>query len=364
MWSSADRDICPRSRGAILAEPGQSAHGAARAARGILAADSKEELPCSNDCSFFAYGLARLSDLPRRRSSTRSPSSAASACRRPLDGAPGRRWACALAIDRALLTVFAVQHSVMARRWFKECWTQIVPWAIERSTYVLCASLALLLLFWQWRPIGIEIWTVENARAARRPAGRCSPPAGRTCSIVTFLINHFDLFGLRQVWLPLIGKPYTRDAVPHAAALPLRAASALLRLPARVLDDADDDAGAPRVRGRHDRLHRARDPVRGARSRRRARRGLRGVPPARADAGARRHRAAPALAVASTPAQAAERPETRSYPRPFGCRPGMCRSSWAMPWERKAMSARQNGQYAGRHSARRPRCSTATASSC
>src|SRR4029450_6029485 len=71
----------------------------------------------------------------------------------------------ALAIDVGLLTIFAVQHSVMARRWFKERWTQIIPWSIERSTYVLCASLALLLLFWQWRPIGIQIWSVENATA-------------------------------------------------------------------------------------------------------------------------------------------------------------------------------------------------------
>ena len=81
---------------------------------------------------------------------------------RQLDGELQTSLSAALAIDGALLTLFAVQHSVMARRWFKERWTQIVPWAIERSTYVLCASVALLLLFWQWRPIGIQIWSVEN----------------------------------------------------------------------------------------------------------------------------------------------------------------------------------------------------------
>jgi protein-S-isoprenylcysteine O-methyltransferase Ste14 len=122
----------------------------------------------------------------------------------PLDGSlPG-----ALAIDCALLTVFAVQHSVMARRWFKERWTRIVPWAIERSTYVLCASLALLLLFWQWRPLGMPIWTVEND-IARFVLWTLFAAGWSTVLIVTFLINHFDLFGLRQAWLPLLGRPYT-----------------------------------------------------------------------------------------------------------------------------------------------------------
>ena len=126
-----------------------------------------------------------------------------------LDGPPQSAWPMALAIDGLLLTIFAVQHSVMARRWFKDWWTQIVPWTIERSTFVLFASLALILLFWQWRPIGIQIWTVDNP-FIRAVLWALFAAGWGTVLVVTFLINHFDLFGLRQVWLPLIGKPYTR----------------------------------------------------------------------------------------------------------------------------------------------------------
>ena len=125
-----------------------------------------------------------------------------------LDGPSQGSITTALLIDALLLIVFAVQHSVMARRWFKERWTQIIPWAIERSTFVLCASAALLLLFWKWRPIGIEVWTVDNDLA--RVALWILFAAGwGTVLVMTFLINHFDLFGLRQVWLLLIGKTYT-----------------------------------------------------------------------------------------------------------------------------------------------------------
>jgi len=125
-----------------------------------------------------------------------------------LDGPSEGPIMAALVIDAALLTVFALQHSVMARRWFKERWTQIVPWAIERSTYVLCASAALLLLFWQWRPIGIPVWTIENGYL-RLIAWTLFAAGWATVLVMTFLINHFDLFGLRQVSLLLIGKPYT-----------------------------------------------------------------------------------------------------------------------------------------------------------
>ena len=138
---------------------------------------------------------------------------------RRLDGPLQTSLPEALAIDCALLTIFAVQHSVMARKWFKERWTQVVPWAIERSTYVLCASLALLLLFWQWRPIGIQIWSVENA-AAGIVLWTLFAAGWATVLTVTFLINHFDLFGLRQVWLPLIGRPYVR--VSFRTPLPYR----------------------------------------------------------------------------------------------------------------------------------------------
>ena len=113
----------------------------------------------------------------------------------------------AACIDAGLLALFALQHSIMARKWFKERWTQIVPWAIERSTYVLCASLALLILFWQWHPIGVSVWTVDGPRARLAIWVACAVGWG-TVLAMTFYISHFDLFGLRQVWLPFRGRPY------------------------------------------------------------------------------------------------------------------------------------------------------------
>jgi protein-S-isoprenylcysteine O-methyltransferase Ste14 len=127
---------------------------------------------------------------------------------RTLDGVPSGSLPVALAIDAGLLTLFAVQHSVMARKWFKEWWTRIVPTPIERSTYVLFSSLALILLFWQWRPIGIQIWSVEDPTARLILRALFAFGFGLVL-LSTFLINHFDLFGLRQVWLYLLGRPYT-----------------------------------------------------------------------------------------------------------------------------------------------------------
>jgi len=128
---------------------------------------------------------------------------------RTLDGTPSGPLAVAFAIDVGLLTLFAVQHSVMARKWFKDWWTRVVPRPLERSTYILFSSLALILLFWQWRPLGGVVWSIED------PVGRMVVRGlfafGWALILVsTFLINHFDLFGLRQVWLNLLGRPYTR----------------------------------------------------------------------------------------------------------------------------------------------------------
>jgi protein-S-isoprenylcysteine O-methyltransferase Ste14 len=126
-----------------------------------------------------------------------------------LDGAATEAFLTALLIDAGLLAVFAIQHSVMARPWFKRRWTQVVPWAIERSTYVLFASLALALLMWQWRPLGGIVWTVESP-ALRGAIWAAFAYGWLQVLVMTFLIDHFDLFGLRQVWLHLIGRQYTR----------------------------------------------------------------------------------------------------------------------------------------------------------
>lgn len=122
-------------------------------------------------------------------------------------GRTGPLWE-ALFIDAGLLMLFAVQHSVMARPWFKRGWTRFVPKPAERSTYVLLSSLALLLLFWQWQPIGGAVWTVEQPALRMVLYGFFAIGWFLVLSS-TFLINHFDLFGLRQVFLVLIGKPYT-----------------------------------------------------------------------------------------------------------------------------------------------------------
>ena len=124
-----------------------------------------------------------------------------------LDGPRQIPLTAALAVDLGLLGLFALQHSGMARPAFKRQWTRFVPEPIERSTYVLLSSLALLLLFWQWQPIGGVVWQVEQPLAVAALYGIFAT-GWLIVLVTTFLINHFDLFGLRQVWLHLRGKPY------------------------------------------------------------------------------------------------------------------------------------------------------------
>lgn len=114
-------------------------------------------------------------------------------------------FAEAVIVNLVLMSVFAIQHSVMARQGFKQWWTQFVPRSVERSTFVLFASLALILLYWQWRPIPTIMWSIANPNVALAVTA-LSLVGWFVVLLSTFLINHFELFGLHQVYSNFMGR--------------------------------------------------------------------------------------------------------------------------------------------------------------
>lgn len=126
-----------------------------------------------------------------------------------LDSKPSASFGYALLINLGMLILFALQHSIMARPAFKKWWTTIIPEPIERSTYVLLSSICLILLFMYWQPMGGVVWSVESTIGYWILTAISLLGFGIVL-ISTFLINHFDLFGLRQVWLYFTGRNYVQ----------------------------------------------------------------------------------------------------------------------------------------------------------
>lgn len=126
-----------------------------------------------------------------------------------IDSKPQTSLFNAISINALLLLLFALQHSIMARPAFKNWWTKIIPAHLERSTYVLLASMCVSLMMWKWQPIGGTVWAIGN-ETIKIVLFVIFLIGWATVFLSTFLINHFDLFGLRQVWLYFLGKPYTQ----------------------------------------------------------------------------------------------------------------------------------------------------------
>ena len=125
-----------------------------------------------------------------------------------IDSSPTGSVATAVAIDLLLIAAFALQHSVMARPAFKRIWTRIIPQPIERSTYVLASCIVTILLMWRWQAIDVVVWDVQPP-VARSLLWGLFATGWLLVPVVSLMIDHFDLFGTRQVWLFLRGRDYT-----------------------------------------------------------------------------------------------------------------------------------------------------------
>lgn len=128
---------------------------------------------------------------------------------RTVDVGPDSPLAAAIAVDVALIALFGLQHSVMARQGFKRWWTRLVPWAVERSVYVLMASLALIILMTLWRPIDTIVWNVGDPLVSDLIWVVFWLGWGMVL-LSTFLLNHFELFGLQQAWFHVRGRPWEK----------------------------------------------------------------------------------------------------------------------------------------------------------
>lgn len=127
---------------------------------------------------------------------------------RTVNSGPEAPTPLAMTVNLALLALFGIQHSIMARPTFKRWWTRIVPEPIERSTYVLATNIVLALLFWQWRPITGVVWNIESG-PIRNAVWGLFALGWALVFVATLLLNHFELFGMRQVTLYLLGRPHT-----------------------------------------------------------------------------------------------------------------------------------------------------------
>src|SRR5262249_9218554 len=186
-----------------------------------------------------------------------------------MDSGPEGSMAAALLIDGTLLAAFAIQHSVMARPWFKRTWTRFVPDPVERSMYVIFSSLALIQMFWLWQPIGGVIWRI-NGTGAAVIYGLYA--AGLLIVLLsTFLINHFRPVRIASGLPVFERKTILASGVSHAVLLSIPTPSALCRLAIDLLVCAGHDGRAPVLCGYDYRVHPRGDPFRGSRSREPAR---------------------------------------------------------------------------------------------
>ena len=162
-------------------------------------------------------------------------------------GMDGFSWSAVIG-NTLLIVLFGVQHSIMARPGFKRVWTRILPKEIERSTYVMISNALMVLLMVAWQPVGPLVWNVSD-EVGRALLWSLFATGWLMVPVVSLLINHFDLFGTRQVWLQLKGRDYTHLPFDTPGNLSLRPPPPVCRLDAGLLGDAHHERGASALRG-------------------------------------------------------------------------------------------------------------------